>query len=219
MRFRRWYNAQKVGVQVAVVSGFVALGCAVIAGIFGIIDVELAKSSSQASAPAPTSATATSAPFTSAPTASTASATTAPPAISVTPTATSITSATTALPTGTFADPPNGATNVSYHEQLHVSGTARNIPEGYKLDVFLQFAGQQRYYSAGDPRTAAPLTGGHWSATIYIGDSGAITLWLVSLSPAEADLMNSEVAYQSAGYPTLPGARLASVSFTANPPS
>lgn len=29
--------------------------------------------------------------------------------------------------------------------------------------------------------------------------------------------MNSEVADQSGGYPTLPGAMLASVSFTANP--
>ena len=108
---------------------------------------------------------------------------------------------------------------MSYHEQLHVSGTARNIPAGYKLDVFLQFAGYQRYYAAGDPSTAAPLISSRWSATIYIGDSGAIILWLVSLSPAEVNLMNSEVAYQSAGYPTLPGTRLASVSFTANPSS
>jgi hypothetical protein len=77
---------------------------------------------------------------------------------------------------GYFTDPPNDATNVSYHEQLHVSGTARNIPDEYQLDVFLQFLGQQRYYAAGDPRTNAPLTSGHWSATIYIGDSGAITL-------------------------------------------
>ena len=124
----------------------------------------------------------------------------------------------TARPMGTINDPPNGATNVYKHEQLRVSGTAQNIPSGYRLDVFLQFVGYQRYYAAADPNIAAPLINGHWSATIFIGDTGPINLWLVSLSPAQANLMNSpgEVAYQSAGYPTLPGTNLASVSFTAN---
>jgi hypothetical protein len=212
MGFRHWYDAQNVVVQAAVISGIVVLVGGVVAGIFGIIDVELAKPSAQASAPAPTSTTTRPTSFKPALTPSAAPPTTVPPTASNTP-------VTTAPPTGTFTDPTNGATNVSYHEQLHVSGTARNIPAGYKLDVFLQFVGQQRYYAAGDPRTAAPLSSGHWSATIYIGDSGAITLWLVSLSPAEVNLMNNEVAYQSAGYPALPGTKLASVSFTANPPS
>jgi hypothetical protein len=212
MGFKRWYSAQNVVVQAAAISGIVALAGGVVAGIFGIVDVELAKPSAQASAPAPTSTTTTSAPSTSAPAASTPPTTIAPPTVSITP-------ITTTQPTGAFTDPPNGATNVSYHEQLHVSGTARNIPAGYKLDVFLQFVGYRRYYAAGDPSTAAPVIRGRWSATIYIGDSGAITLWLVSLSPAEVKVMNSEVAYQSAGYPALPGTRLASVNFTANPPS
>lgn len=124
----------------------------------------------------------------------------------------------TAVAKGTITAPPNGATNVYKHEQLRVSGTAQNIPSGDRLDVFLQFVGSQRYYSAANPEIAAPLIRGHWSATIFIGDAGPIILWLVSLSPAQVNLMNSpgEVAYQSAGYPTLPGTRLASVGFTAN---
>jgi hypothetical protein len=55
MGFRRWYHAQKVSVQVAVVSGILTvLGLAVTGG-FGIADIELAKpavqSSSSASVP------------------------------------------------------------------------------------------------------------------------------------------------------------------------
>jgi hypothetical protein len=98
-----------------------------------------------------------------------------------------------------------------------VSGTAQNIPAGYRLDVFLQFAGQKRYYAAaGNPDVAAPLINGHWSATVLVGEAKPIILWLVFLSPAEVNLTNDELAYQSAGYPTLPGAPLASVRFTAN---
>jgi len=41
-----------------------------------------------------------------------------------------------------------------------------------------------------------------------------IILWLVSLPPAQVNLVNSEVADHAAGYPTLPGTRLASVSLT-----
>jgi hypothetical protein len=102
------------------------------------------------------------------------------------------------------------------HEQLRVSGTAQNIPVGYRLDVFLQFAGHMRYYAAANPDNPAPLINGHWSATIFIGEAQPIIVWLVLLSPAEMNLTNNEIAYQSAGYPTLPGTRLASVRFTAN---
>jgi hypothetical protein len=201
MGFGRWYNAQKVGVQVAIVGGVLAIVGAVVAGVFGIVDVELAKPGPQTStsAPAPTLTTSAPAPVTS----SSASSAASTPPVSTSP-------------MGTITDPPNGATNVYYHEQLRVWGTAQNIPAGYRLDVFLQFVGYQRYYAAGDPNTAAPLINGQWSATIFIGEAQRIILWLALLSPAEVNLMNSEVAYQSAGYPTLPGTRLASVSFTAN---
>jgi hypothetical protein len=127
-----------------------------------------------------------------------------------------VTTSPVPAPEGVITDPPAGATNVYYHEQLHVSGTAQNIPLGYHLDVFLQFVGDQRFYAAADPNIAAPLTNGRWSATIYIGEAEPITLWLVSLSPAEVKLVNTDVQDQTAGYPSLPGTRLASVSFTAN---
>jgi len=201
MGFGRWYNAQKVGVQIAVVGGILAIVGGVVTGVFGIVDVELAKPGGQTSTstPAPTLTTSASAPVTSS---SPATAASAPPS--------------TAAPTETITDPHNGATNVYKHEQLRVSGTAQNIPAGYRLDVFLQFVGNMRYYAAADPNIAAPLVNGHWSTTIFIGEAQPIILWLVSLSPAEVNLVNNEVAYQSAGYPSLPGTRLASVRFTAN---
>ncbi len=64
MGFGRWYNSQKAGVQAAVVSGIVVIVGGVIAGVFGIVDVELAKPGAQisASAPAPTSTTPASTP-------------------------------------------------------------------------------------------------------------------------------------------------------------
>ncbi len=179
MGFGRWYNAQKVGVQIAVVGGSLAIVGGVVTGVFGIVDVELARPGGQTPASAP-----------------------AAPG--------------TADPTGNITDPHSGAKNVYKHEQLRVSGTAQNIPAGHRLDVFLQFVGYQRYYAAADPNIAAPLVNGRWSLTIFIGDAGRIILWLVSLSPHEVSLVNSEVTYQSAGYPTLPGTGLASVSFTAN---
>lgn len=200
MGFRHWYNAQKVGVQVAAVGGVLAIISGVVAGVFGILDIELAKPSPQPATPAPTSTGTTS-----------ASATVTSSSGSATPS----TPLATAIASGAFTVPSSGATNVYKHEQLHVSGTAQNIPPRYRLDVFLQFSGSQRYYAAADPNIAAPLIKGHWSSTIYIGDSGSIILWLVSLSPAQVNYVNSQVTYQSAGYPALPGARLASVSFTA----
>jgi hypothetical protein len=132
------------------------------------------------------------------------------------PTPGAVSTQATVAPIGVITNPPAGATDIYQHEQLHVSGTARNLPKGCRLDVFLQFAGYQRYYIAADPDIAAPLINGHWSATIYIGDPGSIIIWLSCLSPAEIKIVNGEPADQSAGYPTLPGVMLDSVSFTAN---
>ncbi|HXZ75905.1 MAG TPA: hypothetical protein VEH31_34235, partial [Streptosporangiaceae bacterium] len=78
------------------------------------------------------------------------------------------------------------------------------------------YAGHARYHAAANPDNPAPLVNGHWSAVIFIGGAQPITLWLVVLSPADASVITNELAYQSAGYPTLPGSRLASVRFTAN---
>jgi hypothetical protein len=179
----------------AVVAAWILGGLTVVGVVVGVI-LTHALGGSSASTPAQT----TSAPATVTPSSGSAASSTLP---------------AIAGAAGAITDPSNGATNVYKHEQLHVSGTAQNIPAVYHLDVFLQFSGSQRYYAAADPNIAAPLVNGHWSATIYIGDSGSIILWLVSLSPAQVDHVNNQVADQSAGYPTLPGTRLASVSFTA----
>jgi len=199
MGFGRWYNAQKAGVQIAVAAGIVVMVGGVVAGALGIVD-GLAGPSAQTPTPAPAPALTT---------AASALVTSSPPA------AAASTPSATAAPTGTITDPRSGATNVSQNEQLLVSGTAQNIPAGYRLDVFLQFAGHARYYVAVNPDNPAPLINGHWSATIFISQAQPIILWLVMLSPAEMNLTNDELAYQSGGYPTLPGIKLASVRFTA----
>lgn len=109
MGFGRWYNAQKVGVQVAVVGGVLAIVGGVVAGVFGIIDVELAKPSSQPATSAPTSTRTISASAAATPSSESA-VPSSPPA--------------PAIASGTFTVPANGATNVYKHEQLRVSGTA-----------------------------------------------------------------------------------------------
>jgi hypothetical protein len=200
MGFGRWYNAQKAGMQIAVAGGIVVIAGGVVIGVLGIVGAGLARPGAPASTPAPAPALTTpaSALVTSSPPAASAPA---PPSA--------------AAPTGTITGPRNGATNVSNNEQLLVSGAAQNIPAGYLLDVFLQFAGHTRYYPAANPGNPAPLINGHWSAAIFISEAQPVILWLVLLSPAELNVTNNELDYQSAGYPTLPGTTLASVSFTA----
>jgi hypothetical protein len=102
-------------------------------------------------------------------------------------------------------------------EQLHASGTAHNVPSGNHLELFLQYKNQPPFYAAGDPDKVITLnTGtGHWSGVIYIGEAEPCTLWLVDLTPAEAQLMNREIPEQSGGYPILPGTVLDHVSFAA----
>lgn len=53
MGFGQWYKSQKAGVQVAVVSGILVIVGGVVSGVFGIVDVELAKPGTQTSTPAP----------------------------------------------------------------------------------------------------------------------------------------------------------------------
>ena len=200
MGFGRWYNAQKAGVQIAVAGGIVVMVGGIVIGVLGIAEAGPARPGAPTStrAPAPALTTPASALVTSTPPAA---------ATSATPSA--------AAPTGTITDPHNGATNVSSNEELLVSGTAQNIPARYRLDVFLQYAGHLRYYAAANPDNPAPLINGHWSAAILIGQAQPIIVWLVVMSPADMSVTNNELAYQSAGYPTLPGTSLASVRFTA----
>lgn len=120
-----------------------------------------------------------------------------------------------ASPSGTIASPPNGAGNVAAHKNLRVSGTAQDVPSGYRLDLVLQFVNVNRYYVAADPNSAISLLDGHWAAPIFVGAPGSIIIRLVLLSPSEISYVNSQVAYQNAGFPTLPGTVLASADYTA----
>src|SRR5215468_1411023 len=201
MGFGRWYNAQNAGVKIAVAGGIVLIVGGVVIGALGIVEAGVARPQAQ---------TSTSAPAPALTTAASALVTSSPPAAAASP------SPSAAAPTGTFTNPHNGATNVHSNEELFVSGTAQNIPAGYSLDVFLQFAGHARYYAAANPDNPAPLINGHWAAAIFIAQAQPIILWLVMLSPADVSVTNNELAYQSDGYPTLPGTRLASVRFTAS---
>ena len=91
----------------------------------------------------------------------------------------------------------------------------RNLPPGYRLDLFLKFADLGVYYAAGDPNTTLTIAGGKWSGGIGVGSHGstAIYIYLVELSPASVRLMNSEVSYQNNGFPSITalGTILASV--------
>jgi len=88
---------------------------------------------------------------------------------------------------------------------LSASGTVRNLPPGYRLDLFLKVAYLSVYYAAGDPNAALTIADGNWSGRIFVGSQGptAVYIYLVELSPASVQLMNSEHSYQSNGYPSI----------------
>jgi len=117
--------------------------------------------------------------------------------------------------TGTISVPVNGA-DVTADVMLPASGTVHDLPRGYRLDLFLKFAGMETYYAAGDPNSALTLVNGRWSGSIYIGAATQCTVYLVELSPGSVQLMNSEISDQSNGYPSIDalGTTLASVSLT-----
>jgi hypothetical protein len=121
------------------------------------------------------------------------------------------------LATGTIAAPRNGALIIG-GAPLSASGTVRDLPPGYRLDLFLKIPSVPTYYAAGDPRNVLTIRGDDWSGSIYIGAQGPCTVYLVELSPASVVLMNSEILYQSDGYPSITalGTILASVTLSAN---
>jgi hypothetical protein len=123
-------------------------------------------------------------------------------------------------PSGIITSPPDGTSNVAARKNLQLSGTAQDIPSGYRLDLFLQFGNSgngTRYYIAADPKSAITLHNGNWAAPIYVGDPGSIIIRLVLLSPSEIAYVDSpsSAAYQENGFPTLPGTTLASANYTA----
>jgi hypothetical protein len=118
-------------------------------------------------------------------------------------------------PTGVITVPLDGTNDVLSKHYLHASGTAQNIPPGYRLDLFYQIDGYDRFYAA-NPNNSLTLKNGRWFGSIYIGVARPSTLWLVDLSPRAVDIMNSEKYDQSNGYPSIRklGTVLASEHFT-----
>jgi hypothetical protein len=104
---------------------------------------------------------------------------------------------------GSFTSPA-ASTGIS-DGYLSASGIARNLPRGYRLDLFLKVTYLSVYYSAGDPNSQLTITGDKWSGQIFIGSQGptAVYIYLVELSPASVQLVNREYTYQSAGYPSV----------------
>ena len=126
-----------------------------------------------------------------------------------------------ASPSGTITRPPSGTGNVAAGKNLRVSGTAQDIPSGYRLDLFLQYVNSGngiRYYIATNPNSAISLDNGHWAGSIYIGAPGPIIIRLVLLSPSEIAYVNSQVVYQDAGFPSVPGTVLASANYISEKP-
>lgn len=76
------------------------------------------------------------------------------------------------ITTGTISVPVNGA-DVAAYAMVAASGTVQNLPAGYRLDLFIKFAGVDAYYASGDPNSALKLADGRWSGSIYI----ALTPW------------------------------------------
>jgi hypothetical protein len=118
---------------------------------------------------------------------------------------------------GTIVVPRGGAV-ITGGAMLSASGTVRNLPSGYHLELFLKIPSVPTYYAAGDPISVITVAAGKWTGAIYIGTQGPCTVYLVEVSPASADLMNTEIPEQSNGYPSITalGATLASVDLTAN---
>jgi hypothetical protein len=106
-------------------------------------------------------------------------------------------------PSGSFTTPTAGADINAGN--LSASGTVRNLPPGYRLDLFLKFADLSVYYVAGDPNTTVTIAGSKWSGRIGVGSHAPTTIYiyLVELSPASVRLMNSEVSYQNNGFPSI----------------
>jgi hypothetical protein len=88
---------------------------------------------------------------------------------------------------------------------LSASGTVRQLPPGYRLDLFLKTSLYPVFYAAGDPNTTLTITGDHWSGKIFIGvQPCSAILYLVELSPASVRTMNIvDISDQSGGYPSI----------------
>jgi hypothetical protein len=90
---------------------------------------------------------------------------------------------------GNITYPISGAT-VHSKGYFNVGGTVENLPSGYRLLLFLQFTGDNKYFG-GDPRVV--VRDGKWSGSklLYVGARHPIIVWLVAQGPKTITFMNT----------------------------
>jgi hypothetical protein len=101
--------------------------------------------------------------------------------------------------TGSITFPSNGAFE-PFRKSIRASGTVQNLPAGHHLWLFLQYGSEQRYW-AGDPNIT--VVNGRWSGTIFLGEAGPATLWLVDFGPDSLNVMNHSMSEIEHGFPTM----------------
>ena len=90
---------------------------------------------------------------------------------------------------GNITYPSSGAT-VHSKGYFNVGGTVEDLPSGYRLLLFLQFTGDNKYFG-GDPRVV--VRNGKWSGPklLYVGARHPIVVWLVAQGPKTIAFMNT----------------------------
>jgi hypothetical protein len=100
---------------------------------------------------------------------------------------------------GSITFPHNGAIE-PFRKSIRASGAVQNLPTDHHLWLFLQYGSTQRYW-AGNPNIA--VVNGRWSGTIFMGEVGPATLWLVDLGPHSLSVMNHSMSKVEHGFPTM----------------
>jgi hypothetical protein len=123
---------------------------------------------------------------------------------------TETTSPASAQISGTITYPGKDATVPEGY--WHVAGTVRNLPAGYRLLLFLQWTGDDKYLG-GNPYIKPK--DGKWSGSnlIDVGARHPFILWLVAQGPKTIQFMNSPQGEYEWGTPGFPSLMIASDSF------
>jgi hypothetical protein len=115
--------------------------------------------------------------------------------------------------TGTISYPRNGAAVHLDKEFFSIGGTVRNLPSGYRLLLFLEWANQNRFLG-GNPYVV--VHNGHWSGhkLLPVGAVAPsdISVWLVAQGPKTIAFMNSPPGEQDWGTKGFPSLHIASDS-------
>jgi hypothetical protein len=108
--------------------------------------------------------------------------------------------------TGTISYPGNDSTIHLNKGYFSIGGTVKNLPSGYRLLLFLEWANQNKFLG-GNPYII--VNRGHWSGhkLLYVGAApSTIIVWLVAQGPKTIAFMNSprgEQLWSPPGFPSL----------------